>query len=78
MPGARPADIRLGKALKRFEALGIAVNRQGNEIILQRPVEPGSHKGPTFPIPSDPKLKTHYVNHACRVFGIDPKIFWDP
>ena len=78
MPRARPADIRLGKALKRFEALGIAVNRQGNEIILQRPVRPGSRKGPTFPIPSDPKLKTHYINHACRVFGIDPKAFWDP
>ncbi len=77
MPKARPADVRLGKALKRFETLGIKVHRQGNEIILQRPIEPGSHKGPTFPIPSDTKLKTHYINHACRIFGIDPKTFWD-
>jgi len=63
--------------LRRFSSLGIQVRRQGNEIILQRPTEPGGFKGPTFPIPSDRKLRTHYVNHACRVFGLDPKQFWN-
>ena len=77
MGGSRPADIRLTDALRVFRSLGIRVRRQGNEIILQRPTELGGDKGPTFPIPNDRKLKTHYVNHACRVFELDPKQFWD-
>jgi hypothetical protein len=62
--------------LKRFEALGVVVHRRGNEIILQRPLAPGSRKGPTFPIPDDRELHSHYVVHACRVFGLDPNDFW--
>jgi len=77
MSGARPGSIRLHDALKRFESLGIIVKRQGNEIILLRPTEPGGSKGPIFPIPSDRMLHTHYVNHACRVFGLNPKDFWE-
>ena len=78
--GKGPLKIR--ELLKRLRPYGIVLmskkRGKGSERILLRPVEPGSKKGPQYPIKDHGKeteISLPVINAILRRFGIND--FWD-
>jgi hypothetical protein len=67
--------------LKPYGVLALSNERgKGSEIILLKPLEPGSRKGPQYPIKNHgmgTEITVPVINAALRRFGIDPKGFWE-
>ncbi|MBU4261220.1 MAG: type II toxin-antitoxin system HicA family toxin [Proteobacteria bacterium] len=78
----RPYTIR--ELLKKLKSYGIvAMERKrgkGSELILIKPNNPDSTKGPQIPIKNHgPSSEIYYqtILAILRRFDIDPKDFWD-
>jgi hypothetical protein len=76
--------LKLKELLERLKAYGVTPlesrRGKGSEIILLKPVEPGSRKGPQYPIKNHgmgTEIGIPVINAALRRFGIDPKEFWN-
>jgi hypothetical protein len=76
--------LKLREFLDRLKSFGVIAfdsrRGKGSEIILVRPVESGSKKGPQFPIKNHGKGTEIYgpvIDAALRRFGIDKKEFWE-
>jgi len=76
------SPVKLRKLLKRLGRHGVIVakNRgKGSEIILLKPVEPGSAKGPQYPIKNHgegTEISVPVILALLRRFGIDEEEFW--
>lgn len=82
MPGD-PRPLKLREFLKRLRGLGVEQlpnsRGKGSEIILIRPLHPGSRKGPQYPIKNHgagTEIHRPVIAAALRVLGIDPDEFW--
>lgn len=76
-------SLKLRELLERLKAYGISIHYsqrgKGSEIILFRPSEPGSRKGPQFTIKNHgmgTEITVPVINAALRRFLINPKEFW--
>jgi len=74
--------LKVRELLKRLKPYGIVLmskkRGKGSERILLQPVEPGSSKGPQYPIKDhgkDTEIKLPVINAILRRFGIND--FWD-
>jgi hypothetical protein len=75
--------LKLKELLERLKPYGVLPlsnqRGKGSEIILMKPMEPGSRKGPQYPIKNHgmgTEISVPVINAALRRFGIDPKEFW--
>ena len=71
---------KLLRKLKKFGVVKMPRNRgKGSETILLKPEEPGSMKGPQYPIKNHGMGTEIYgpvIKAALRRFEIDEKDFW--
>lgn len=74
--------LKLRQLLQRLSPYGIVVlpaRGKGSEIILLKPIEPGSKKGPLYPIKDhgdSTEIYAPVIDKILDRFGIDPKEFW--
>ena len=74
--------LKLRELLTRFRPYGVItiVNRgKGSEIILLKPSEPGSKKGPQVPIKNHgpgTEIPIPVILSVLRRFNINPDDFW--
>jgi predicted RNA binding protein YcfA (HicA-like mRNA interferase family) len=72
--------LRCQQLLHRLAKLGIdPVRQKGSHIILLKPEQPGSDKGPTYPVPCQnptAEVNPHIVRAMLRAFGISEAEFW--
>jgi len=77
----RPLQLR--ELLRKLKPYGIEVLQKrgkGSEIILLKPNEPGSMKGPQFPLKNHGPATEIYIPviiALLRRFDIDPNDFWE-
>ena len=75
-----PLKLReLLKKLKPYGVIPLAKRGKGSEIVLLKPEEEGSRKGPQFPIKNHGKGTEIYVpviEAILRRFDIDSDEFW--
>ena len=77
------SPLKLRELLKRLNRYGIVVVRdrgKGSEIILLQPNEPGSSKGPQYPIKNHgegTEISIPVIRALLRRFGIDEREFWE-
>ncbi len=80
MARARPLRFReLFKKLKKYNVQIIKGRGKGSEIVLLRPTEPGSNKGPTYPIKhhsDNDVLRVGTIDACLRRLGIPKEEFW--
>jgi hypothetical protein len=76
--------LKLRELLERHKPYGITIHDshrgKGSEIILFRPSEPGSRKGPQFTVKNHgmgAEITIPVIDAALRRFEINPKEFWD-
>ena len=65
--------------LKSYGVLSLTKRGKGSERILLKPKEPGSKKGPQYPIKDHgqgTEISIPTVNAALRRFGISETEFW--
>lgn len=76
--GAHP--LRCSELLTRLKRFGIETRPgRGSHIILIRPREPGSHKGPVYPVSCHnpgAEVSVHIIRAILRRFGISEEEFW--
>jgi len=76
----RPFKLREFIArLKIFGVVSLKKRGKGSERILLKPKEPGSKKGPQYPIKDrgeGTEISIPVVNAALRRFGINEDEFW--
>jgi hypothetical protein len=76
----RPYKIgELLKKLKLYGVVALAKRGKGSEIILIKPISPGSKKGPQYPIKNHGKATEISVPVIIRIldrFNIDQNDFW--
>ena len=76
------SPLKLRELLKRLSRYGIVVARnrgKGSEIILLKPKEPGSAKGPQYPMKNHgqgTEISIPVILALLRRFGIDEEEFW--
>jgi hypothetical protein len=75
--------LKLKELLERLKPYGVepldSRRGKGSEIILVKPIEPGSRKGPQYPIKNHgmgTEISIPVINALLRRFGINPKEFW--
>jgi hypothetical protein len=75
-----PFKLReLISALKGYGIISLAKRGKGSERILLKPKEPGSKKGPQYPIKDHgegTEIPIPVVNAVLRRFGINEIEFW--
>lgn len=67
------------KRLKDFGVISLTKRGKGSEIILVKPENPGSNKGPQYPIKnhgSKTMIKRPVIKTALRRFDISEDDFW--
>ena len=75
--------FKLKELLAKLNSYGVSSltkRGKGSERILLRPKEPGSQKGPQYPIKDHgegTEISIPVVNAILRRFGIDQKEFWE-
>jgi hypothetical protein len=76
--------IKLRELLQRLSSYGIVAmtsrRGKGSEIILLKPIEPGSTRGPQYPIKNHgpgTEISIPVINAVLRRFEIDTGAFWD-
>lgn len=76
-----PLKLReLLKKLKPYSIIVMPKRGKGSESILVKPKEPGSHKGPQYPIKNHgqgTEISKQVIEAILRRFEIDPGEFWD-
>lgn len=80
-----PKSLTLRELLRRLSDFGVIkhpnpARGKGSEIVVYKPTEPGSLKGPIFTLTSHGKgtpLGTGIVLACLRRFGIDKDEFFD-
>lgn len=77
------AALKYRELLKRLKGFGVvemSLRRgKGSELILLKPVEAGSLKGPQYPIKCHgpgTEISIPVINAVLRRFGIDSETFW--
>lgn len=78
----RPLKLReLLQRLQKYDVVAMDDKRgKGSEIVLLRPLEPGSRKGPQYPVKNHgmgTEISTPVINAILRRFQIDPDEFWE-
>jgi hypothetical protein len=77
----RPLKLReLLKKLKKYGVIPLEDRGKGSEIILLKPLTPGSYQGPQFPIKNHgmgTEIYIPVINALLRRFEIDPEEFWN-
>jgi hypothetical protein len=66
--------------LSRFGVIAVPHRGKGSEVILIKPTEPGTLKGPQIPIKHHGEGGTIYlpvINAILRRFGISKDEFWE-
>lgn len=83
MPKIPKSPYKLNKLLKKLKGFGVIALKnsrgKGSEIILLKPDEEGSQKGPTYPIKNHGKgteITVAVISAALRRFNISPDDFW--
>mgnify|MGYP002642513705 CR=1 FL=1 len=80
MPKSALSLKKLRKRLKRYGIVTMARKRgKGSELILLKPNEEGSSKGPQYPIKNHgdgTEISIPVINAVLRRFGIDKDDFW--
>jgi hypothetical protein len=77
------SPLKLRELLKRLKKYGIVTleNRgKGSEIILLKPNEPGSNKGPQYPLKNHgmgTEIAIPVIKAILRRFSIEESEFWD-
>jgi len=80
MPKTSPLKYR--ELIARLKSFGVVVAEKrgkGSEVILLRPIIPGSKQGPQIPIKhhgDNTEMKKGVINAVLRRFNIDPDEFW--
>ena len=76
--------LKLRELLAKLKAYGIVVGDdkrgKGSEIILLKPVAPGSRRGPQYPIKNHglgTEISIPVIRAVLRRFDIDEIEFWD-
>ena len=65
--------------LKQYGIISLTRRGKGSERILVKPQEPGSRKGPQYPIKNHgagTEISVAVIKAALRRFEIDEKEFW--
>ena len=81
MAAKRPLKLR--EILERLRSYGIVVipgRGKGSELILVKPDQPGSKRGPQFPLKNHgmgTEISKPVINAILRRFGIPEKAFWE-
>ena len=74
--------FKLRKLLAELKSYGIVSLKKrgkGSEVVLLKPIEPGSKKGPQYPIKDHgqgTEISIPVVNAALRRFEINETEFW--
>ena len=81
MPDKSPLKLReLLKRLKKHGVVSMKKKRgKGSEIILVKPIEKGSKKGPQYPIKNhgeNTEINHQVISAVLRRFDINPEDFW--
>jgi hypothetical protein len=77
----KPLQVR--ELLKKLKVYGIeclSKRGKGSEIVLVKPIEPGSRKGPQYPIKNHGKsteISIPVINKILERFEIKDNDFWD-
>lgn len=75
--------LKLRELTKKLRDYGIKVlpsRGKGSEIILHKPIEAGSNKGPQYPIKNhgdSTEISIPVILGILRRFGIDSDEFWE-
>jgi hypothetical protein len=76
----KPLKLReLTKKLKDYGIIALAKRGKGSEIILHKPIEAGSNKGPQYPIKDhgdSTEISIPVILAILRRFGINNDEFW--
>jgi hypothetical protein len=77
------APLKLNELHKRVKAFGViataSARGKGSEIILVKPVSPGSKSRPQYPIKNHgmgAEISIPVINAVLRRFQINPNDFW--
>jgi hypothetical protein len=74
--------LSLRELLQRLKPFGVEIlsdRGKGSEIILLKPIEAGSRKGPQYSVKNhgpSTEITTPVINSILRRFGIEKDAFW--